>query len=232
MSTNETFETIISSNNSLIKGNVPKVFEAGKAQGDGNIADYLTIQDNQWANATFPEGYEFVLRMNTIPRTLNNLLINAKGIKTATLICEAEASVLWTGVIRGSTVEVLDVTRCKLSPTNISYFALGASNLVMILGEIDMSSCTEATHPFNSVFLLQEIRFKESTISIALDFHWSTKLSAESYDSIIKGCSKTASFTLTLPPEATVRSVYDAKYGSGAWDTITAEYSNLTIEYI
>ena len=231
MSTNETFETI-SSNNSLIKGNVPKVFEAGKAQGDGNIADYLNIQDNQWSNATFPEGYEFVLRMNTAPRTLNNLLMNAKGIKTATLVCEAEAAVLWTGVVRGSTVEVLDVTRCKLSPTNISYFALGASNLVMILGKIDMSSCTAATTSFNDASSLQEIRFKESTISIALDVHWSTKLSAESYDSIIKGYSKEANVTLILPPEATVRSVYNTKYGSGAWDTITAEYSNLTISYM
>lgn len=231
MSTNEKFETI-SSNNSLIKGNVPKVFEAGKAQGGGDIADYLTIQDNQWSNATFPEGYEFVLRMNTVPRTLNNLLINAKGIKTATLICEAEAAIPWTGVVRGSTVELLDLTKCKLTPTNISYFALGASNIVMILGEIDMSSCTAATTSFNNAFLLQEISFKKGTISIAIDFKYCTKLSAESYDSIIKGYSKEANVTLTLPPEVTVRSVYDAKYGSGAWNTITAEYSNLTIEYV
>lgn len=222
----------ISANNAVIAENVPNVFESGKAQGGGDIADYLNIQDNQWSNATFPEGYEFVLRMNTVPRTLNNMLMNTKGIRTATLICEAEAAVLWTGVVRGSTVEVLDVTRCKLSPTNISYFALGASNLVMILGEIDMSSCTAATTSFNNASSLQEIRFKESTISIALDVHWSTKLSAESYDSIIKGYSKEANVTLILPPEATVRSVYDAKYGSGAWDAITAEYSNLKIEYI
>ncbi len=216
----------------LINEKIPATFEAGKAQGGGDLADYLTIQDNQWSNATFPEGYEFVLRMNTIPRTLNNLLYSATGVKTATLICEAEAAIYWTGVVRGSTVEVLDLTRCKLTPTSISYFALGASNLVMILGELDMSSCTSATNSFNSAFLLQEIRFKESTISIALDFHWSTKLSAESYNSIIKGYLKEANVTLTLPPETTVRSVYDAVYGNGAWDAITAEYSNMTISYM
>ena len=63
------------------------------------------------------------------------------------------------------------------------------------------------------------------------DVHWSTLLTAESYHSIITHCSKTATFTLTLPAETTVRSVFDAKYGSGAWDAITAQYPNVTIMY-
>lgn len=63
------------------------------------------------------------------------------------------------------------------------------------------------------------------------DVHWSILLTAESYHNIITHCSKTASFTIVLPPEETVRSVYDAVYGEDAWDTITAEYPNLTIMY-
>lgn len=216
-----------------IAENVQKNFEYGKSQGGGgsDLCNYLNIADNQWANATFPEGYDFVLRMNKVPRTLNNLLINATGIKTATLVSEIEGAIAWTGVVRSSTVEVLDLTKCKLSPTSISYFALGSEKLVSVLGEIDMSSCTAATLPFNETTALKDIRFKEGTISIALDFKQCTKLSAESYDSIIKGHSKTASVTLTLPAESTVRSVYDTKYGSGAWDAITAQYPNVTIMY-
>lgn len=213
---------------------VGEVFEKGKAQGGGgsDIADYLTIGDNQWANASFPEGYDFVLRMNKVPRTLNNLLINATGIKTATLVCEIEGAIAWTGVVRCSTVEVLDLTKFKPTPSEIRYFALGDTSLVSVLGEIDMTNCTKTDLAFNQTTALEEIRFKEGTISIALDFHWSTKLSAESYDSIMQGLSSTATGqTLTLTKYATVKATYDAKYGEGAWDILAASKTNWTIAY-
>lgn len=97
----------------------------------------------------------------------------------------------------------------------------------IVLKEDGSNTFTETT--FNAKNL-KNITF-EGTIGTSVTFQHCTKLSAESYHSIIKGCSKTAAFTLTLPPETTVRSVYDATYGSGAWDTITAEYGNLTIAY-
>jgi hypothetical protein len=157
--------------------------------------------------------------------------MNTTGIKTAKLICDKSGSFVFSGVVRGSTVEVFDITEFKPTPTNLNYFAISNSKLVSVLGELDMTNCTTATNAFNGTTALQEIRFKEGTISIALDFKQCTKLSAESYDSIIKGHSKTASVTLTLPAESTVRSVYNAKFGSGAWDAITAQYPNVTIMY-
>lgn len=105
-------------------------------------------------------------------------------------------------------------------------------------GEIDnvtltvSEACTEYYQVFYYQKLMTEVRFTDgSVIAANIDFQRSVLLSAESYHSIISHCSKTASFTLTLPPEATVRSVFDAKFGSGAWDAITAQYPNLTIMY-
>ena len=223
-----------------IAENVQKNVEFGKSQGGGGDAqvliDNMAIRDFQWQNVVFPEGYELVLNFKTTNgnnnvHSLNAVLYGATGIKTVTLICEESGTILMGQFVRASSVEVIDITNFKRIPRDISYMAMVNTKLVSILGELDMSSCTSATHPFNTTTALEEIRFKEGTISIALDFHWSTKLSAESYDSIIKGHSKEASVTLTLPAEATVRSVFDAKYGSGAWDAITAEYPNLTIVY-
>lgn len=218
---------------------VNEVFEAGKAQGGGDaqmLIDKMAIRDFAWQNEAFPEGYELVLNFkktngNNNTHSLNAVLYGTTGIKTVTLICEESGTIPMGQFVRASSVEVVDITNFKRIPTEISYMAMANTKLVSILGELDMSRCTKATHPFNTTTALEEIRFKEGTIGISLDFHWSTKLSAESYDSIIKGHSKEVSVTLTLPAEATVRSVYDAKNGAGAWDAITAEYSNVTIEY-
>lgn len=223
-----------------IAENVQKNVEFGKSQGGGGDAqillDRMSIRDFQWQNVVFPEGYELVLNFKTTNgnnnvHSLNAVLYGTTGIKTVTLICEENGTILMGQFVRDSSVEVVDITNFKRIPRDISYMAMANTKLVSILGELDMSSCTSATHPFNTTTALEEIRFKEGTISIALDFKSCTKLSAESYDSIIKGHSKEASVTLTLPKETTVRSVYDAKFGSGAWDAITAEYSNVTITY-
>ena len=223
-----------------IAENVQKNVEFGKSQGGGGdaqiILDCMGVRAFQWQNAVFPEGFNLVFKMkatngNNNIHDFNASLFGATGIKTAKFICEEYGTILMNQFIRNSSVEVLDLSECNRIPTDISYFAMANTKLIRVLGEIDMTSCTKVTHPFNSTSALEEIRFKEGTITIALDFHWSIKLSAESYDSIIKGHSKTASVTLTLPAETTVRSVFDAKFGSGAWDTITAQYPNVTIMY-
>ena len=131
-----------------------------------------------------------------------------------------------------------------------------ASSYISEIPELNFTQATKIDGTFNSGFCLEtieKIRLKddgtqtftnasfnvttlkniafEGVIGTNIWFDKCTLLTAESYHSIITHCSKTASFTLTLPPEETVRSVYDAKYGEGAWDAIVAEYPNLTIMY-
>ena len=217
------------------KQDLDNAFEKGKSQGGGGDAqillDRMRILDGQWQSAVFPEGYNFVFDFKTKPNTLNAMLMLTTGIKTATLIYEGEGTINCSQLVRSSTIEVLDLSNFRLSPTQLNWFALQNAKLVSVLGEIDMTNCTSATSAFSGTTALQEIRLKEGTISIALDFKSCTKLSAESYDSIIKGHSKTASVTLTLPKETIVRSTYDDFYGTGAWDAITAQYPNVTIMY-
>lgn len=114
----------------------------------------------------------------------------------------------------------------KLDGTFNSGFCLETIEKIILKGD---GTQTFTTSTFNTT-TLKNIAF-EGVIGTNIWFDKCTLLTAESYHSIITHCSKTATFILYLPPEATVRSVYDAKYGEGAWDAITAEYSNVTITY-
>lgn len=216
------------------KQDLDNAFEKGKSQGGGgnDVATYMVVRDNQWAAVAFPEGYDFVLSLKTTPQTFNNVLVNATGVKTATIICETEAAIVWTGLVRNCTVEVLDLTKCKLSPKDISYFALNNAKIVSVLGVIDMSNCTAATLAFSSATALEDISFKESTIGISIAFNNCLLLSAESLHSIMMGLSPTVTGqTLTLPKYATCKATYDAVYGDGAWDILAASKTNWTIAY-
>lgn len=185
-----------SANNKLIAENQQKVYEAGKAQGGGGDAqmliDNMAIRDFQWQNVVFPEGYELVLNFKTTngnnnTHSLNAILCGTKGIKTVTLVCEDSGTITMGQMVRDSSVEVVDITNFKRIPTEISYMAMANKKLVSILGELDMSSCTKATHPFNTTTALEEIRFKEGTINVALSFAYSSLLSETSIRSIIDG---------------------------------------------
>lgn len=100
-----------------------------------------------------------------------------------------------------------------------------------IIDKIILKSDGSQTFPsaFGSCFYLEDIRF-EGTVGNSIDVHWSTRLSAESYDSIFSCLSATAiGQTLTLP--TTAESTYDAKYGQGAWTRITEAHSNWDFQY-
>ena len=222
-------------------------FKAGQAQGGGSAEDnpfyYASSLNGCFGGAVFPENYDLVLRQKqqgSAVGAYTYIFNNCGKLKTAKLICEEQTGKAMSfessfakanDSANPSTLETVDLTEFFRAFTNLRIAFQQQTKLKSIYGALDLSSCTNTTNTFNQCKSLEDVRFEEGTIGIAMAFNHCTKLSAESYHSIIKGCSKTAAFTLTLPPETTVRSVYDATYGSGAWDTITAEYSNLTIAY-
>jgi hypothetical protein len=217
------------------KQDLDNAFEKGKAQGGGgetqNPLYYMVIYPYLWRNQVFPDGYELIVNVKNAPSDMTSLFNASTGLATVTLVCEEEGAMPWAHMLRASAVEIFDITKFTPLPTSINNMANACSNLVSILGVLDLSNCTNATSAFRDTNALKDIRFKEGTISIAIDFKSCEKLSAESYDSIIRGCSKTASFTLTLPAYNTVKTVFDEKYGQRAWGNIISEYPNVTIVY-
>jgi hypothetical protein len=86
-----------------------------------------------------------------------------------------------------------------MTPENIYMIANQATKLVSLIGEFDMSKCTNTGYAFANCSALEEIYFKPETIKISINFAHSSRLSANSIQSIIDGLAtvETAQ-TLTL----------------------------------
>ena len=115
-----------------------------------------------------------------------------------------------------------------LSEGNGTYVFANCRNLVSI-PKIIVNENVFYTGWLTSCVALVKIRF-EGVIANSLDVHYSTKLSAESYESILSCLSTTSTDqTLTLP--TTAEATYNAKYGSGAWAERVKEFTNWEIKY-
>lgn len=175
-------------------------YEAGYNKAESvNPLYYMKVKDFQWQSAEFPEGFDFVLKLKYVPTSLNAMLSSAKGVKTVTLICDAEGTVSFAQIIKETTVETLNLTNFKPIPNNFSYFAHNARKLIKIEGALDLSECTNVTNAFLATTSLEEIEFEPLTIPISISFSTCTKLTHQSLMSIINGLAVVeATQTLTL----------------------------------
>ncbi len=187
-----------------IAENVNKVYEAGKtAGGGGNIEDnpmyFMDIKGFQWQGKAFPEGFDFVVKVRDKPSDMNALLLRATGLKSATLICEAEGTVTYAQLIRENTVETLDLSGFKPKPNNISYLCYNSKNFVSIIGALDFSNVHTATSAFAGASALENIEFVPLTIPLPLNFSSCAKLTHASLMSIINGLKdlRATSYDLT-----------------------------------
>lgn len=136
-----------------------------------------------------------------------------------------------------------------------NYGLFGSSRITDTKKTINISSATNTDQLFGYCKLLKTIRklvvsentpygantFRDCVELVNLttegtigkngfDLHWSTKLSADSLKSIINALSTTTTgLTITLP--TTAQANYEAVYGSGSWNVLTATRSNWTIAY-
>lgn len=171
-------------------------------QENGNRVHYVQAFANKgWVDGTYNPKYPFADGITYAAGMFQNSQMTDTKYPLNFANLRANAGSMFSGANKLKTIKTLTVTE---NTSMTTWF----------------QNCTE----------LENITF-DGIIGQNLDIHWSTLLTAESYHSIITHCSKTANFTLTLPAESTVRSVYDTKYGSGAWDAIVAEYDNVTIAY-
>ena len=239
-----------------IADNVQKNVEFGKSQGGGGdpaeafLDIYLENGNRQNISYAFSgDGWtaEMLSKIKHVIKPIETkasdryaqgvffrLYRNKKELFDMTEICKkfdfSECFTL-TGLFHNACVENLTINASKAQGLRQT-FAAGDGGKVNHVTLTVSEACTDYYQTFYYQSEMTEVRFTDgSVIAANIDFARSVLLSAESYHSIITHCSKTKAFTLTLPPEATVRNVFDTKYGSGAWDVITAQYPNVTIMY-
>ena len=216
---------------------IPKVYEEGYNKAtEENPAYYMWVKGFQWQGQTFPEGFNFVLRLRNKPDDMNAAIMRTTGIKAITLICEAEGACSFAQLIRESTVEVLDLTKFKPKPNAFSYFAYGANKLVSIYGALDLSQCTTATLSFGTARSLKDIEFVENSINMSIDFQYSTNLTTASLTSIINGLNADVTGqTLTLSKTAVNNAfgidIDDVWTWTDEWNILRDSKSNWTFSY-
>ena len=236
----------ILSNNDVIKEKTMKVFEAGKAQG-GSGYDWENIQlggtrgdyrymfgGYSWNDDNFKPIYDIDMRYGEYAFTYSEIT-NLKAI------LERQNVKLILSNNNNNVVRMFAFSRITHIPdallngvNDLNYYLANAKQLIDA-GTITIKD--DGTQTFNSCFQncdsLEEIRFN-GVIGRDLDIHWSTKLTAVSYNSIMAHLSTTSTGkTVTLPSYEIVKATYDdtSAYGEGAWDAIVATKPNWTIAY-
>ncbi len=214
----------------LLANKIPQVYEAGKK------ADY----DARWDS--FKDNQELMYRFagvawNDITFFPKNDIIapvrNCSGMFYINKVSNLKERLLECGVI-------MDLSQC-LNALNMFGYATTKE-----LPEIDLSNCSNsqavfANMPnlvnidkvtfkdgvaFNNTFFnlpnLVEIRIGGTISGCGFDIHWSTKLSAESIDSIVRALSSTTTgLTITLPKDAwqTHATTYGAPNTNELWES-------------
>lgn len=169
---------------------VDEVYKAGQLSREKfHLSLYhISLKDFQWSAVNFPENYDFYLRLSKTPYTCYGLLLNATGVKTATLCCdEKNGTVILSQAFRECPVELVDLSDFNLKVKELSYFVYRADNLVTILGALDLSYCSIANAAFTSAHKLENIEFERDSIVLDLNFSHCEKLSHDSLLYILDG---------------------------------------------
>ena len=177
-----------------IAENVPKVYEAGQK------SEYDRFWDAYQNNG---EAMDYSYSFSGI--NWDDDCYNPKYL----IKCTTCINMFRNSIITDAKVDI------DLSEGNGTYVLANCRNLVRI-PKIIVNENVIFTGWLTTCTALEEIRF-EGTIGKSLDIHWSTKLSAESYENIFKCMTVTVSGQTLTVPKSTAEATYNAKYGSGKW---------------
>jgi hypothetical protein len=200
-----------------LKQDFDDVYEAGKKAGTVNEWDYDVFWDNlqqkgtrqHYANAFSYTGW-------------NDTIYNPKYPITPTNKEGIASMLMWNQ-------EITD-TKVPITVYGKGQQAFHACKALKKIPKLIFNGMTLCTNMFYDCQRLEEL-YCEGVIDInGFDVHWSTLLSADSLKSIIEALStSTTGLTITLP--TTAQANYEAVYGSGSWNVLTATRSNWTIAY-
>lgn len=193
--------------------------DAIQSGGGTNWLDYTLSVTRMFQSATVPDNSEIDISFGSkaIDVFETNVFIDyfyyrAKGARKIKLSCgfKCEKQTWATSFEnmasnQGDLLHTIDVSGIShIPPTSLLRFVYSRNNLVEILGVLDLSFCTVTSNAFTNCNSLETVRFAPSTIKLSINFNDSSKLSAESIQSIIDGLA-TVETTQTLTFHADVK---------------------------
>lgn len=164
-------------------------FERGYGEGviEGALPTYyLTTLVKTYQDVVFPEGTELTIRMKQCA-SCDAAFRLSKNLRSATLIVETEGVGSWSQLFQQSSqLELVDISRFAIKPTNIQY-AFQATSVKKIIGALDLSSCITTAAMFDKNAPIEDIEFVPETIKVNIDFSRCAFLTADSINSILNG---------------------------------------------
>lgn len=165
-----------------------------------NPLEYATNSRYIYQDAVFPTDYELSVNIPLVTNLIS-MFYQSKGIKKVVFQGNINNTALNLGMTFNSAedVEIIDFTNFKAKIGNGRQTFNRMNKLQEILGELDFSECTDTTNMFASSPNLATITPKKESIKISMSFSQSSKLSAQSIQSIFDGLATvTTAQTLTL----------------------------------
>lgn len=201
-------------------------------QDNGNRVAYQGAFSCGWTDETFKPKYDIICGSNYnslfqafMYSNITDIVgcLNEAGVKFDTSQC-TNFNALFQGCKSSTTphINVLNATSVNYTFYNIKAKSISIENIQPSL-KFDSTFCWSSE--------LENLTLTNCVIGQnGFDIHWSTKLSADSLKSIITALStSTTGLTITLP--TTAQANYEAVYGAGSWEALTASRSNWTIAY-
>lgn len=183
----------------------------GEISGGDNPLEYAIRLIQTYYGVIFPENYELTINVPYIEQMDSMFGGSSTQGNLKRLIVKGNVSnnaLILNRMVYGAhsnTLEEIDFSELNLNISSLSRAFYVNSALKRILGEFDLTNCTDVTGTFSLCAGLEEVRFKKESIFISIAFESSSLLSAESIQSIIDGLADlTGSTTQTLTLHATV----------------------------
>jgi hypothetical protein len=207
----------------------------GKSWYDEFWDIFITLRDfayifagRMWNDTTFKPKYDITPTNSSTGLFSNNGCSNLKKrFQEQNIKLDLSKTVsCGQGFYYSNTTELpeLDLSNCNVVGHLFAYAKVKVIDKITFKDGISFSSV------FTNCSALEEIRIGGTISGSDFDIHWSTKLTADSLKSIIQALSTTTTgLTITLP--TTAQANYEAVYGTGSWDVLTATRSNWTIAY-
>lgn len=199
-----------------LKQDFDEVYEAGKSQGGGD--EFYDTFWNQYQSNGSRKHHNYAFAGDGWDDVTYNPKYDFGQI--------TYANYMFSGNRITDTLKPVDISTASAT----IYSMFGTSTLLKTIRTITIAEKNVLSGAFNNLTALEDISF-EGVIGCSLDFHWSTKLTADSLESIVTHLStRVTGQTITLP--TTAESTYNAKYGEGAWETLTTPITNWTFAYL
>jgi hypothetical protein len=225
-----------------IAENEQKVYKAGQQseydrfwdayQQNGNRANYQhAFPGEGWTNENFKPKYNIIPAGNA-SNFFNQTFISGDVVnilaRQNVILDFSNTTRMQSGFYYARYITHLGILNFSKLDTS-SVYMFGTCSALHTIDKIIVTEKTVYLYWFEGCYALKEIRF-EGVIGNSLDIHWSTNLSAESYNSIFTAMSTTVTGqTITFP--TTAQATYDAKYGAGQWSMWVSYLSNWTFAY-